>query len=427
MTELYPYQKDGVEFLRKNKRAFLADDPGLGKSAQLIYASEGATLIVAPAMLKGTWQDELEKWADNPERFTWTSYHQLHKQKQRWDTVIFDESHYLKNHKAKWTGTAQKLKTDHTFLATGTPVPNWAHELFTTIKMLHQDNADQTRWRSRWRWIETWFQTWQPPWGGVQIQGLRPGLTWEQFYAGNDLNQLMLRRKRDDVLKDLPPLTEQYISTPMVSAQRKLYNELKEEYLAWVEETGEEVAAFSSGGLHIKLAKIQTGICTIDPSVSKLHSNKLEVLRELLEERAGNPTLVVAHFRNTAASIGGMLDSMGLRWKAIVGGASQVSRDRSRDEFQSGQLDVLVGTLDSISEGLTLTRADCCIFVERSWKPYKNEQAMRRIHRIGQTRPVSIIYLVTENALDAKISKLLKAKLDQQALVLSAGQLRGML
>ena len=426
----FEYQEVGIDFLRENPRALLGSDPGLGKSRQSIIASQGTTLVVSPAMLKGTWQDEINRWSDDPSRFSWTSYHQLYKQLDlniQWDTIIYDEATHLKGHKTKWTKVALQLKSKRTFLLTGTPIANYAHELYISIKMLHRDFENQYPWNSRWRWIETWFQTWQPPWGGVQIQGLKDGLTWEDFYTGNDLDTLMLRHTREEVLKDLPPLTEQYISTPMVPAQKRLYNDLKKQYLAWVEENGTEVSAFSSGGLHIKLAKVQTGIVSVDPTVTKFHSNKLEVLRELLEERRGQPTLVVCHFRNTAAAIGRLLEDMHFKYDSIIGGMAQSKRDAAKDSFQLGRLDVLVGTLDSISEGLTLTRADCCVFVERSWKTYKNEQAKRRLHRIGQDRPVSIIYLITDHALDDRITKVLAEKTDQQVMALRAGQLASML
>ena len=303
--------------------------------------------------------------------------------------------------------------------------------------MLHQDDPNQYPWNSKWRWIETWFDTWKPEWGGTEIAGLKGLLqtssekkqrkAWQKFFVGNDLDKLMLRRERDAVLKDLPPLTEQIISIPMVPAQRKLYNDLKKQYLAWVEENGVEISALSAGGLHTKLAKVQTGIVSVDPTVERFESNKLDALKELLDEREGQPTLVVCNFRNTAAAIGRLCESTLRRYDTIMGGLAQSKRDAAKNAFQAGKLDVLVGTLDSISEGLTLTRADCVVFVERSWKNYKNEQAKRRIHRIGQHRPVSAIYLVTENALDDRITKVLAAKTNQQRLALSSGQLLDML
>ena len=79
MAELRPYQDEGVEFLRQQGRALLADEMGLGKSVQMIRASEGSTLVIAPAMVidSGTWSNEIDKWADDPQRFHQATYSNL--------------------------------------------------------------------------------------------------------------------------------------------------------------------------------------------------------------------------------------------------------------------------------------------------------------------------------------------------------------
>jgi SNF2 family DNA or RNA helicase len=100
---------------------------------------------------------------------------------------------------------------------------------------------------------------------------------------------------------------------------------------------------------------------------------------------------------------------------------SQAAGDTVR-AFKEGGLDVLVGTLDLISEGLTLTAADMVIFVEMSWRPSRNEQAARRVHRLGQTRPVTIMEYVTPGTVDAHKRVMLENKLDQQIRVLSAAK-----
>ncbi len=352
--------------------------------------------------------------------------------------LLVHNCQHIKGHKTTWTQAALKLKSDHTFLLSGTPIPNWAHELWIPLRILHSDDEDQFPWNSRWRWLETWFKLWKPV-GQERIEiGNLKGLlantperkklrAWQRFYTGNGLDHLMLRRERDDVLPDLPALTEQYIKIPMTTAQRAFYDKLKKQYVAWVEETGTEVSAFSAGGLHIKLAQVQTGLASIDPTVAHMESNKLDAMCELLEARQGQPTLLVCHFRNTLAAISKRLSEMNLSWASIKGGVTQSKRDAAKDDFQAGKLNALVGTIDSIGEGLTLTRADQCIVVERSWKPYKNTHVIRRLHRIGQTRPVSIIYLISENAIDSRMTRRLTKKVDQQTLALSAGQLARML
>jgi len=453
--ELMPHQKVGVEWLSRTPRALLADEPGIGKTAQALLASEPPSLMVTPAMLSGVWEDEVALWRPEWEQGTdwhWVSYSSLCERvsavsesgrktskalehakgdfrDHHWKTIIYDEAHYLKSRKAKWTKAALGLQSERIVMLTGTPIPNWSHELFILLRLLH--GVKDHDYRSYWRFIETWFTWWTPPWGGGnhrEIGGLLPGVTWEDFAIGTGLDKLMLRRLRDDVLKDLPPLTEQTILVKMGPAQRKAYKELKKDYYTYVEEAGADVSAFSDGGLYVKLAKCTTGLSTLmdEPTLQK-GSAKIDALKELLEEREGSPVVVFTHFRTSARACVALGESLGRKVGLIMGGISQDERTQTVRSFQSGELDMLVGTLATLAEGVTLTKADTCIMVERGWRPSQNEQAIRRLHRISQTRPVSVIHLVTEDSLDQKILALLKAKENQQVSALRAAQFAAML
>lgn len=444
---LMPHQEEGIDWLQRTPRALLADEPGLGKSAQALLAAVEPVLIISPAMLMGTWEDEIAKWRPDLD-YSWTSYSSLcHREARRayprpkamyengdWGTIICDEAHYLKNRKAKWTAAALRLcePAPRVCLLTGTPVPNWAYELYMPLRLIHEkgDHA----FSSYWRWVERYFTWWTPPYGSFrEIGGLKAEYDWDDFAVENDLDRLMLRRLRDDVLGDLPPLTEQTIEVPMTVSQRKAYAELKAEYYTYVAETGgigtdgEEVAAFSDGGLHIKLAKVTTGLPTLvdEPEMLAHASNvsgKMDALRELLEEREGSPVVVFCHFRSTARCAELVANSLRRSTGVIMGGVPQAERDAMVRSFQDGAIDVLVGTLETLGEGVTLTRSSTCIFVERSWRPSKNEQAMRRLHRIGQTAPVSVLHIVTKDSLDQRILALLAAKETQQRKVLTAAE-----
>ena len=440
---LMPHQVSGVAWLQKTPRALLADDPGLGKTAQVLLAAVPPVLVVAPAMLAGTWEDERIKWRPELE-MTWVSYSSLCEREGRkllpfareqyrkpWGTIIFDEAQALKNRQAKQSkaGMALSALADRVYMVTGTPIPNWSYELFVLLRVLHAP-GDQD-FTSYWRWIDRWFATWTPPYGAPghrEITGLRPGVTWEEFARQNNLNTLMLRRLREEVLKDLPPLTETTIHVTMGSEQRKVYNDLKKDYCAWVEEAGEQVLALSDGGRYVKLAKATTGLSTLvdDPALVK-GSAKLDALKELLEEREGSPVVIFTHFRTTAVACCRMGEALGRRVGVIMGGMPQDLRDANVRMFQRGELDLLVGTLGSLAEGVTLTAADTCVFVERSWRPTQIDQAMRRLHRIGQTRPVTVLHLVTQDSLDQRILALLAAKQGQALETLTAAAMAALL
>jgi len=135
----------------------------------------------------------------------------------------------------------------------------------------------------------------------------------------------------------------------------------------------------------------------------------------------------LAHYRDTVEACVRVAESVGARVGAVHGGVSKDAKSRAVADFKSGRSDVLVGSLETLAEGLTLTVADMAIFVEKSYKPSRNEQAMRRVHRMGQERPVTILDYVTPDTVDERKREALATKTDQQMRVLSAAQFAAML
>uniref|UniRef100_A0AAU6R628 DNA helicase n=1 Tax=Micrococcus phage Olihed TaxID=3092209 RepID=A0AAU6R628_9CAUD len=466
--ELYPYQREGVDRIRSEGRILLADEPGLGKTRQTIEALDGGrVLVVAPKLIltSGTWDDEIQKWSDRPELWEQAAYTGLvpqggiHKDRrgkttrvdvrpewlQQWDAVVLDEAHYVKGRGTSWTLAVEQISKrvpDSAFVAlTGTPMPNWAHEVFTLLRLMYPHDARPgQRFGAYQRWLNEWFVRTVNPFasgpgsegiGGLLACGNReacrnrpandPCEHWREF-AEQNMGQRFLRRLRDDVLGELPPLTEDLIHTPMDDAQRRMYKELKAE---WVTETedGEEVIAWTVGARNVLLDKITTSawFATME---GEPRGGKLERLRHDLSSRS-QPTLVLAHYRDTVEACARIAESVGARAGFVHGGV----RDAGAvvKQFKSGQLDVLVGSLETVSEGLTLTQADMAIFVEKSYKPSRNEQATRRVHRIGQTRPVTVLDYVTPKSVDANKRVLLAEKTDQQMRALTAAQFTSLL
>jgi SNF2 family DNA or RNA helicase len=437
------YQSQGSQFLREAGRAILADEPGLGKTNQALLAAHGRTLVISPAMLRNVWRDEIELWAPDIDSIEWTSYSGVCRRtadtkgrntvvtpvprstmQGRYDVVVCDESHYLKNRGTNWTKAIGKIKTDNLYLLTGTPLPNWGHEIYTTLKMLYPGDR---RFTNYWRWIDEWFRTWKPPWGGTQVQGLQRGVSWEEAAQEWGLPGRWLRREIDDVLPDLPPMTRQTIAVEMTASQRKAYEQLKTDYVATLEDSN-EVIAWSDGAKHTKLLQLATGVSTLDPKADKRQqgSGKLQMVEELMRERT-SPTILFCAFINTANALAELMRAHGRSCGLVHSKRSMAERLQDIEEFSHGKIDVLIGTVGTLSEGHTLTRADTCVFVERSPRPITNAQARRRIHRFGQDRPTLSIDLVTEGTVDEGLSQLLDAKEADQSLALTGFQLASML
>lgn len=432
--EQKPFQTAGTEFLKEQGRAILGDDPGLGKTNQALFAAEGRILIVCPAMLQKVWHDEIGKWTPDLDH-TIVSYSSLcHRAADsrgylsrvqpfprpeyggRWDTVIADESHYLKARNTLWSRAVRRLETDRLFLLTGTPVPNWAHEIYMLLLLTHPKDPRFTNYRN---WLLRWFDVWKPPWGGTKVMGLKKGTDWGKFVVGNDLDECFLRRTREEVLPDLPPLTEQVIRVEMTAEQKRFYKALKKDYIAFTK-GGVEVSAWSDGGLHTKLMQACTGPELFDHLAAP--GGKMSALADLFADRQHLPMVVFTSFRATGNLVQQVASEAGRRCAVVHGGISMNDRQLNIDMFKTGQFDTLVGTLETLAEGLTLTEADTCVFVERSWRPSRNEQAMRRLHRIGQTRPVTVIKLITQDSVDERMESILDKKEDQVVKMLSAAE-----
>lgn len=465
MTDPWAFQADGVAHLRSHPRDFLGDEPGLGKSRQLLLASEGDTLVIAPAMVLdgGTWTDEAEKWADRP---IWTAPYSGLNTRERtgkgtgsrptlnvqpafdraWGTLILDECHYVKNKKTSWTFAVRKIakKAERLYLATGTPIPNWPHELFVPLQLLYPEEASPgKRFGAYWRWAEEWFRVLPNQFRPFEkdILGLRrcgsacnnrppwdPCDHYHEFVAAN-LGDRFIRRLRDDVLKDLPPLTQQTIKVPMTAKQTAEYRRMAKNYMIMVDE--QERVAWSAGSRQVMLDLITTGLGLLSESPTSVESGKFKRLELDLSSRS-RPTLVVAHYQSSVETAAQVARTTGATAAVIHGGTSKAERLKRVRAFQTGQLDVLCGSLETISEGLTLTAADMVIFVEKSFKPSRNEQALRRIHRIGQTRPCTALDYVSVTpkggrTVDGNKRELLARKNDLQMRTMTAAMFAGML
>jgi SNF2 family DNA or RNA helicase len=455
------HQEEGVDFLNGRSHALLADEPGLGKSAQLLLSAVEPVLIVAPAMVldSGTWDDELAKWSPGMDA-TQVAYSSLAQKGPRgkiprdgngfpvappkpeyrrsWGTVIADESHYVKGRKTNWTVALQEVAENAALLrlATGTPIPNWAHEAFTSLQLVWPERAKQGQdFGSYWRWARDWFHVGPTHWTQMAIGDLRTaahiehcltcrGLeprTWDEFRAENWGDRFLMRLREECV--DLPPFTQQQWRVKMTREQRRVYKELEANFVTWLD-SGEEVEAWSSAGQLVKLMKCATGLESLTDGRS-VSSGKMDALRSLLSDRPF-PTLVVAHFRSSVEASAQVAEEVGRTAKVVHGGIPRDDRRTAIRAFQRGDIDVLVASIETVAEGMTLHQggADMIVRVERSARPSKNDQVNRRLHRMGVEKPVTSVDLVTEDSADERILAILAEKTDQQMLALGIDDLR---
>lgn len=461
-NNLYSFQQTGIDFLKKHPRALLGDEPGLGKTRQLIEAAVGNTLVVAPAAVlhAGVWNDEISKWNNPRASFTCVSYSYLPKRiggkmgdvprvefDKVWDTVILDEVHNVKNVKAHSTKAVECLtkKAHRVYMATGTPILNYPQELFQIARFLDPDQAQPGKeLGSKWRWIDTWFDTKpnrfnQQARDIIGLRGCDPTCRTRPVddpcphqvrFVKAVFKGKYLGRKRDDVLTQLPPLVLDVKHIPMTKTQDKAYKDMLNDYMVELKNGGNKIA-FNFSSRHVNLSKITTGLGTLEDDPDFKNSSKMDTLKQDLIDRPGN-VLVVTHYRSSAHAVVKLVESLKRRAFLITGGVDVRGREKAITGFKGDPSSVLVGTLDTISEGITLTQADTVIFVEQSYRPSRNEQAIRRIHRIGQTRPCTAIKYVAlrenrKNTVDTIKEGILRNKTDAQVKTITCAQMLQML
>jgi hypothetical protein len=453
---LMSHQEGDVEWALRVRRGLLANEPGMGKSRSAITATSGArTLIIAPSMVVTgrTWQDELEKWADDPSLYTIAPYSMLNARKkgspqralrpeykQAWDAVIIDECHYTKGRTTTWTwATEQAAKpADMVLEMTGTPIPNWAHELFTLLRVIHgpEEAKPGGAYGSFWRWAERWFDcsptrfsNGNPVCGELlacskaclELPRNQPCQHYRDFTDAN-LGEQYRRMLRADCL-DLPTLTQTTIEVPMTVAQKRVYSEMKKQYATTV--SGQEVLSWSQGSLNVVIDRITTSPWLLTKE-GPPRGGKLDRLAFDLAARS-SPTLVFAHYNDSVEACAAVAALGGASTRVVNGRTSKTQDAESIAAFKAGKVDVLCASLEKVAESLQLTAADMVIFVEKSFKPYRNEQALYRIHRLGQTRPCTALDYVTPVSVDSRKRRLLAVKTDRQMRFMSAAEFGALL
>jgi hypothetical protein len=413
--ELKPFQRAGVEYLLAQRRAFLADEQGLGKTIEAIatLAADDAfpAIVVCPASLKLNWMRELERWlpgrsarmlsgtsggaAQAPADITVVNYEivaarieQLRALAPR--AVVIDESHYCKNPGAKRTQAVGRLSaavpSDGLVLAlTGTPVMNRPPELISQLRILGRlaDFGSGAQFGKRFR-------------GPDAHQRLHWHLRARCF----------VRRLKIDVLPQLPPKTRAVV--PVELDNMAEYRLAEQDIVAWLRtqpldlrELDARVAAALRAERLVRLnaLKLLAARGKLPAALSWIH--------DFLS--SGERLVVFARHREVQQA---MLERFPSALH-ILGADSQRARDASLRDFQapddSGN-QLIVCSIEVAGQGITMTRASNVAFLELDWTPAKHDQAEDRCHRIGQASAVNVSYLLAADTIDETIAALLERK-----------------
>lgn len=440
--KLRPYQLEGAAWLAARLAAILADEPGLGKTAQLVAAiDDGApTLVVCPSVARdGVW----------PTHVAWRPdlRHKIHKRRSdfRWPergevaistydglpawldrndlkgrgplpgtVIIFDEAHLAKNPRAKRSRRAARAARaareagGRTWLVTGHPLKNHPRDLWALLVLA---GLAEGTWRSEARFDREFGK--DPltgEWTGVVSPGV-PAI----------LRRVMLRREFLEVAPDMPPRQWERVQVGIPDSVA----DVADQVLEALAESGIDLAQATAATL--KDAKRNKAAGEFMRARSLLAAAKVPALLELVEAHEDEADRPLVVFSAHLAPLKAVASRKG--WELVTGGESPTRRAELADRFQAGELRGLAVTIGPVSTAISLSRARRAIFVDRGWTPSDNEQAEGRIYRaddqtLGTEEPVIYTDLVADHPIDRRLADLLADKREIAAASVGAASVK---
>ncbi len=444
-AELRPYQADGIRWLARlsawGAGAVLADEMGLGKTVQalgllLARAKEGPALVVAPTSVAANWIDEAKRFAPDlsmrayhgPGRETQleglsagmvlvTSYDVLARDADAlsaisFGTVVLDEAQAVKNARTRRARAASRLDAGARIALTGTPLENHLGELHSLFHIVSPGLlGTPEHFRARFA---------QP------IE--RDGDLERKRRLSEILRPFLLRRTKAEVALDLPPRTEVTRVVELSEAERRLYEAARESALdSLVRRQGpEHERRFAVLAALTRLRLLACHPRLADPS-SQVPSSKLETFLELVQDlRAeGHRALVFSQFTSHLKLVQERLDALGIPSLYLDGQTPAPARRERVQRFQEGDDPLFLISLRAGGTGLNLTGADYVVHLDPWWNPAVEDQASDRAHRIGQSRPVTIVRLVSQGTIEETVMELHAQKRELLDDLLAGGDAAG--
>jgi superfamily II DNA or RNA helicase len=426
------YQKEGVKWINylydNNMGGCLADDMGLGKTLQTITMltrvypkTPTPSLLVMPRSLLFNWQDELKKFAPQltyyiyyggqrnleeamKQQLVLTTYalvrndiEQLRQEKFHY--IILDESQNIKNLASQATQAILLLNGAHRLALSGTPIENNLTELYSLFRFLNPAMLGSA---------EEFNREYAGPIQRDANKEATESLRRKIF-------PFMLRRLKKDVLKELPDRMEQTLYVEMDDDHRRFYEERRQYYQTLVGQSIDEHGLERSQMVMFQALSELRRISSVPESLTDgtVASPKIPLLCEQIEEAVAGGHKVVVFFNFIAGIelVGEQLTAAGIDYATMTG--STHDRRAVIERFQQDPgCRVLLMTLKTGGVGLNLTVADTVYIFEPWWNKAAEEQAINRLHRIGQKAKVMSYALITRDTIEEKIRLLQQQKKD---------------
>lgn len=443
---LRDYQITGFKWLQTlmdtGFGGILADDMGLGKTLQAIMLlqnnlGKGCAIVVAPSSLVYNWENEIHKFAPQIKTLVIcgnkairqdmindialndvviTSYPLIRRDIEYYEDIkfqfcILDEAQHIKNPESLNAASVKKINATHRFALTGTPMENSLIELWSIFDFLMPGYL-----MSKSSFSEKFEKNISR---GVNSEAL--------VQLRKIIAPFILRRKKKDVLSELPDKIETKLICELTEGQRKLYNayiiRAREEINKKVKEDG-----FDKNRIQIlsMITRLRQICCHPSVFVENYEggSGKLEMLEELLDELIDGEhrILLFSQFTSLLEIIRNRLDEKNIKYMYLDGSVPIYKRMSLVDNFNEGEASIFLISLKAGGTGINLTSADVVIHFDPWWNPAVEDQASDRAHRIGQENVVEVFKLITKNTIEEKIFELQNKKKDLINSVITQGE-----
>ncbi|MFO1157781.1 MAG: DEAD/DEAH box helicase [Reyranellaceae bacterium] len=445
---LYPYQAEGVLFAARTGRALIGDDMGLGKTIQAIGATEllarhfGVTrvLVVCPTSLKYQWQSEFARFLGRrPERAVRviaggrgqrqkdfalddfckiTNYEKLDPDLDliaAWapEIVIVDEAQRIKNWNTIAARALKRIDSAYAFVLSGTPLENKLEELVSIVQFV-----DQHRLGPTWKLLHEH----QAKDEVGRVVGYR-----KLEKIGQTLAPIMIRRRKSEVLRQLPSRTDQNLLVPMTERQMS-YHQENANIVMRIVQRWRKTGFLSDKDQRRMTCALQNMRMSCDSTylVDKEtdHGVKADELAALLENLFVDPdakAVVFSQWTRTHDIVIRRLEARGLGYVSFHGGVPSEARPALVQRFRDDPACRVFLSTDAGSTGLNLQNASVLINMDLPWNPAVLEQRAARVHRLGQARPVRIVNFVAKGTIEEGMLSVLAFKRSLSAGILDGG------
>ncbi|MCL4477537.1 MAG: DEAD/DEAH box helicase [Deltaproteobacteria bacterium] len=432
-TELYPYQREGALFAVKAGRCLIGDDMGLGKTIEAIAAAElmvklfniRKVLIICPTSLKHQWRTEIEKFTGrsvdvieglNHQRmglyqkesfYKLINYEMVFRDAERiieWapDLIILDEAQRIKNWKTRTAQYVKQLESTFAIVLTGTPIENKIEELHSLVEFIDRRHLGPLyRFVHHHRVVDE----------GGKVIGYR-----NLQSVRDSLKHVMIRRKKEDVLKQLPERIDKNFFVPMTNEQRAIHDEnydivvklvakwRRYKFLCEADQRRLQIALN-----YMRMAADNTYL--VDKKT--VHGPKIEELSIILKEiiiEGGEKAVIFSQWIRMMELIEQILEKNGIKYVHLNGSVPSKERKTLMSRFKEDPTCMVFLSTDAGGVGLNLQSGSFVINMDIPWNPAVLEQRIGRVHRLGQHRTVHVINFITSTSIEERILDLLKFK-----------------